>query len=425
MLSVNNLTINERVKTPVSFLVENGEIANLVGPTGSGKTSVLMAIAQLLQYDGSIKLDSLNLKNADKKWLARHVGFVLDDVERQLVAHKVADEVAFTLENLSWDRRSINERIVEVLRKFNVEYLMWRPLNTLSSGEKVRVALASAMVADPDILLIDNVFSRIDPPTSKEFMEHMKKIVLNGKIIVTASYEEIQNGKNIHMGIIKEPLMVNVLPKKVGDVIVELDGIQYGYRKEEPLLNDVSFEIKRSEVIALLGRNGSGKSTLSKIITGLIRPWGGVLKIHGRIAYVPEDPNLLFVKSTPYEDIALSIKISKNAMNVEDLLRDLDILQYANYPVYSLSRGLKKVVSIAISLALKPDVLIIDEPTVGLDNYYKSLISLILSKLVSMGVTLMFITHDINFALKLADRFLVLGNGRIKYDGEPTRSIEL
>ncbi|MEM3832521.1 MAG: ABC transporter ATP-binding protein [Thermoprotei archaeon] len=424
MLNVENLTIDERIRAPVSFSVENGEIANLVGPTGSGKTSILMAIAQLLQYDGSIKLDGLNLKNADKKWLAKHIGFVLDDVERQFVAHRVADEVAFTLENLSWDRKSIGEHVLEALRKFSVDYLMWRPLSTLSSGEKVRVALASAVVADPSILLIDNVFSRIDPPTSKEFMEYMKKISLNGKIIVTASHEEMHCGKNIHIGTAKDPLIVNILSRKLGDAIVELDGIQYGYRKEEPLLNDVSFGIRRSEIVALLGRNGSGKSTLSKIMTGLIRPWRGMLKVQGRIAYVPEDPNLLFVKSTPYEDIAFSIKISKNAVNVEDLMRSLDIFQYANYPVYSLSRGLKKLVSIAISLALKPDILIIDEPTVGLDNYYKSLIGVTLSKLVSMGVTLMFITHDIDFALKLADRFLVLGNGNIMYDGVP-RSVVL
>ena len=425
MLTINNLIIEKRLEKPISFSLESGEIAYLLGPTGSGKTSILMSIAQLLPYKGDIKLGNLDLKTLNKKMIAKRIGFVLDEVEKQFVAHKVADEVAFTLENLSWDSDSIKNRVTETLKIFKIEHLMWRTLGTLSAGEKIRVALASAMVSDPDILLIDNILAHIDPPTRKEFMNYMEKLSVSGKIILMASYEEIRNGKNIQIGTAKNPLNFEIPLRSIGDEIIELNNISYGYRKDEPILNDITFSMNQSEIIALLGRNGSGKTTLSKIISGLIKPWDGSVKVRGKIAYVPEDPNLLFTRITPIDDISLSIKLSKSNIRAEDLLAQLGISQYAKNPIFSLSKGFKKIVAIAILLALKPDILIIDEPTAGLDSYYKSLMEFVFSKMASMGVTIMFVTHDIDFALRVADRFLVLKDGKIKYDGKPNEAIEL
>jgi len=425
VLTVNNLTIEKRLEKPITFSLESGEIAYLLGPTGSGKTSILMSIAQLLPYKGDIRLDNLDLKTFNKKMIAKRIGFVLDDVEKQFVAHKVADEVAFTLENLSWDSNLIKDRVIEALKIFKAEHLMWRTLGTLSAGEKVRVALASAIVSDPDILLIDNILAHIDPPTRKEFMNYIEKLSVNGKIILMASYEEIKNGKNIHIGTAKAPLNFKMPVRNIGENIVELSNISYGYKKDEPLINDISFNIRQSEIVALLGRNGSGKTTLSKIISGLIKPWEGSVKVRGKVAYVPEDPNLLFTRMTPIEDVSLSIKLSKSNINAEDLLTQLGISHYARSPIFSLSKGFKKIVAIAILLALKPSILIVDEPTVGLDNYYKSLIGLTFSRLASMGITIMFVTHDIDFALKVADRFLILKDGQIKYDGKPSEVVEL
>ncbi len=425
MLTVNNLTIEKRLEKPVSFSIENGRIACLIGPTGSGKTSILMAIAQLLSYKGDIKLNNVDLRMFDRKMIAKHIGFVLDEVEKQFVAYKVADEVAFTLENLSWDADLIKNRIIEVLRIFKAEHLMWRTLETLSSGEKVRVALASALAPDPNVLLIDNILAHIDPPTRREFMEYIEKLAMSGKIILMTSYDEIKNGENIYIGITKDSFKLEAPSRSIGDTITEVNNISYGYKRDVPLLDNISFEIKRSEIIALLGRNGSGKTTLSKIISGLIKPWDGNVKTYGKIAYVPDDPNLLFTKTTPFDDISLSIKLSKSKIHAEDLLRELGIQQYARSPIFNLSKGFKKIVAIAILLALKPDILIIDEPTTGLDNYYRSLIGFTLLKLASMGITVVFVTHDVDFAFEIADRFIVLKDGRIGYDGKPKMVIDL
>ncbi len=239
------------------------------------------------------------------------------------------------------------------------------------------------------------------------------------------SYEEIKNGENIYIGITKDSFKLEAPSRSIGDTITEVNNISYGYKRDVPLLDNISFEIKRSEIIALLGRNGSGKTTLSKIISGLIKPWDGNVKTYGKIAYVPDDPNLLFTKTTPFDDISLSIKLSKSKIHAEDLLRELGIQQYARSPIFNLSKGFKKIVAIAILLALKPDILIIDEPTTGLDNYYRSLIGFTLLKLASMGITVVFVTHDVDFAFEIADRFIVLKDGRIGYDGKPKMVIDL
>lgn len=425
LLEVKGLTIPMRVKKPLSFKLNEGELLNIIGPTGSGKTSILMAIAQLIKYKGIIKLRDVDLNKFQRRELAKKIGFVLDEVEKQFVAYKVADEIAFTLENLSYDKSEIVKKVSQILKLFNLENLMWRRIDTLSAGEKVKVALASALVSDPDLLLIDNVFSHIDPPTFKEFTRYLNNLTKFGKGIIITSYEKIEDSNYILLDGKSEPKDYELPAHEIGGNILEVENIYYGYLKGFPILRGVYFEIRRGEITALLGRNGVGKTTLAKIIAGLIKPHSGYIRLSKikRIIYVPENPEVFFVKPTPLEDVSLSINISDYKGDAMSVLKELGISDYANMPIYSLSKGIKKLVSLAISLALNPEIVIIDEPTTGLDPYYKFIIAKVLSRLSLKGTSIVLITHDIEFAKRIADRFLILRDGKITYDGEPKEGV--
>ncbi len=226
--------------------------------------------------------------------------------------------------------------------------------------------------------------------------------------------------------------------KKYGDSILTVSDLEFSYDDKRKIVDKVSFDIKRGEMISLVGKNGAGKSTLASLICGFYKPDGGKILLEGndisdlsikergeRIGYVMQSPNQMISKPMIMEEVGLGLasrgvpeaEIKKRA---EDILKICGLYPYRNWPVSALSFGQKKRVSIASILIMNPDILILDEPTAGQDYmHYTEIMRFIKDIRDKTGVTIIMITHDMHLMLEYTDRAMVLTDGRLIMDASP------
>ena len=217
-------------------------------------------------------------------------------------------------------------------------------------------------------------------------------------------------------------------------VLLEARGLGFGYTRERRVLTDVSFTIRRGEMLAIVGRNGAGKSTLSKLVCGFETPDEGTLLLEGRdiggdsireraahIGYVMQNPNQMISKTMIYDEVALGLAAlglseAETRARVEDTLRVCGLYPFRNWPISALSFGQKKRVTIAGVLAMGPELIILDEPTAGQDFKHYTEIMEFLRGLNAQGVTVVMITHDMHLMLEYTPRALVFSEGRLIAD---------
>ena len=216
--------------------------------------------------------------------------------------------------------------------------------------------------------------------------------------------------------------------------LLEVKDLCFGYTKDRPTLKNVSFSIRKGEMVSIVGRNGAGKSTLSKLICGFESPDSGSISLDGRditgdtirqrakrIGYVMQNPNQMISKTMIFDEVALGLAHSglsdeEIRERVEDTLKICGLYPFRNWPVSALSFGQKKRVTIASVLALGPDVIILDEPTAGQDFRHYTEIMEFLRGLNQRGVTVLMITHDMHLMLEYTPRALVFSDGRLIAD---------
>ena len=217
-------------------------------------------------------------------------------------------------------------------------------------------------------------------------------------------------------------------------VLLEVRGLNFGYTKDRPTLHDISFQIRKGEMVSIVGRNGAGKSTLSKLVCGFETPDSGSIFLDGRdisddnirtrarrIGYVMQNPNQMISKTMIYDEVALGLvqsglKPDEIRARVEDTLRICGLYPFRNWPISALSFGQKKRVTIASVLALGPEIIILDEPTAGQDFRHYTEIMEFLRGLNAQGVTVLMITHDMHLMLEYTPRALVFSDGRLIAD---------
>ncbi|MFF2480214.1 ABC transporter ATP-binding protein [Paenibacillus sp. NPDC058071] len=227
-------------------------------------------------------------------------------------------------------------------------------------------------------------------------------------------------------------------PSEMAAPILELRNISFAYEAEKPIVQNISFQIQQGEMVSIVGKNGAGKSTLSKLICGFYRPSGGSIHYKGadmasdtikeraeRIGFVMQNPNHMISKTLLFDEVALGLKVrgidpEETERRVMDTLRVCGLHDYRSWPVSALSFGQKKRVTIASILVLQPEVIILDEPTAGQDfKHYNEMMEFLL-ELNRGGVTVVMITHDMHLMLEYADRTIVLADGRLLADDEPS-----
>ena len=219
------------------------------------------------------------------------------------------------------------------------------------------------------------------------------------------------------------------LPEKK-EVIIDVQNVGFSYDGKRQILKDVSFQVTRGEKIAVVGKNGAGKSTIAKLLCGIIRPTQGTISIKGenylkysikeigeKIGYVMQNPNQMIVKDIIKEEVSLGLTLHKKSpdeieKNVEEALKMCNLYPMRNWPVSALSYGQKKRVTIASILAMKPDVMILDEPTAGQDyRVYTEIMTFLETLNKEYGITILFITHDMHLAIEYTDRAIVFSEG--------------
>ncbi len=228
--------------------------------------------------------------------------------------------------------------------------------------------------------------------------------------------------------------------KEKGETILEVKGLSYTYPGGHKALENVSFTLQRGEMITICGKNGAGKSTLSKLLCGFIRPQKGSIKLNNtnlnslsvkeiasHIGYVMQNPNQMITKPMIKDEVALGLVMEgkKNSEEIKkavnEALEVCGLYSYRNWPVSALSYGQKKRVTIASIISMKPEILILDEPTAGQDYRHYTDIMEFLSALNEMGVTIILITHDMHLMIEYSSRSLVFTDGALVEDSTPEK----
>lgn len=214
------------------------------------------------------------------------------------------------------------------------------------------------------------------------------------------------------------------------EVIIDVKDVAFSYDSKRTILENVNFQITRGERVAIVGKNGAGKSTIAKLLCGIIRPTNGHITLNGEnylkysikeigemVGYVMQNPNQMIVKDMIKEEVALGLTLHKKSKeviekNVEEALKMCNLYPMRNWPVSALSYGQKKRVTIASILAMKPDVIILDEPTAGQDyRVYTEIMTFLEQLNKEYGITILFITHDMHLAIEYTDRAIVFSEG--------------
>ena len=406
----------------VSIEIREGEHVLLLGPSGSGKSTLIRALAGLVPhfhggvFGGRVTVGGSDTREARPAALAGTVASVFQDPEDQVVMSQVANEIAFGLENVGTEPGEIWRRVEEALQLVGAVHLSERSVHELSGGELQRVALASALALRPRLLLLDEPTSQLDPDGAESFLDTVRAldcaVVLSeqrparpleradrivfmdeGRIVLDASRDDA-------VAWLREnrPLYVAHEPA----IACRLRNVRFSYG-DQPALSGASLEVRRGEVVALTGPNGSGKTTLAKIAAGLLVPDDGEVE-HVPAAYLAQDPGRHLVTERVLDEVALGADVDR----ARRALAQVGLADDADRHPRDLSSGERERLVLAAVLATEPELLVLDEPTRGVDPERKDELGRLLRAAAPERGTLV-VTHDLQWADQVADRVVSLG----------------
>lgn len=400
----------------LSFKVEEGEIFLIKGMTGSGKTTLLRMLKEEIRPAGEMSGDlSINGR----------VGFVFQNPDNQIVTEKVWSELAFGLENMGLSNEEIRLRVAELLEYFGMTTWYDKDVAELSGGMKQLLNLAAVMGTEPDILVLDEATSMLDPISELKLLTFLRRINkdFNTAIVMCEHHVnrvkdmadrivELKDGKLIDNPVIDEEYDANNnSANDSGEVVLTAKNLSFRYTREsEDVLKDFSLEVRKGEIYALLGGNGTGKTTAIENILGLLKPYKGKVKNKNVTAYLPQDIKLLINKETVKEQLEVVFGSEEKMNEMVDFLSLADKMEMHSY---DLSGGELQKLGLAIVLSRNPEVLILDEPTKGLDIEFKKEMAELLLKMKKDGKAILLVSHDIDFAKCVADRMGMLSIGEV------------
>jgi energy-coupling factor transport system ATP-binding protein len=421
-----------------SFAIEPGEIVLVLGASGSGKTTLVRALAGLVphfhggRFLGSVEVAGLDTRRARPAELAGIVGTLFQEAEDQVVFDGVPAEMAFGLENHGCPPAEIAARGRAALAAVGAEHLAHRRVAELSGGELQRVCLAATLAVDPSLLLLDEPTAQLDRDGARAFVALVGRIARERGTAVVLSEQRselalgicdrvvfVEEGAIASLGApaaarewlqAERPAFVESLPRlgggtQHGETLCSLEGVGFAYPDGPVVLEGASLELRRGEIVGLVGRNGSGKTTLAKLAAGLLEPTRGRAASSGRVSYLSQAPGRHVVRERCDEEVALGA--AYGVAGVRAALAAVGLDGYEHRHPRDLSSGERERLALAAVLATAPDVLVLDEPTRGVDPVERRRLADVLSAGAAGRATLL-VTHDEELVRALADRVVSL-----------------
>jgi energy-coupling factor transporter ATP-binding protein EcfA2 len=488
----------------INLTVEDGQFVLLTGASGGGKSTLCRVFNGLVPHfyggkiSGQAEVQGLDILKTPPKELATKVGMVFQDPENQLVTTDVEREIAFGLENLGYPKNLIARRIEEALDTAGIAQLRFARNNELSGGEKQKVAIASVLALHPEILVLDEPTSELDPQSAEEVLRLLERlndelgltvilieqrldrvvhlvdrllVMGGGEIIADGAPREVMGGDIEGLGIGLPPvirlmrqlqgkeLALNGLPLTVKDARLQLQRVLQNVKtsafadagaSSEPVLNvdklwfsygeravlrNINLDIDRGGFIGIMGRNASGKTTLVKQFNGLLKPTRGRVRLEGvdtskstaaelsrRVGYVFQNPNDHLFADSVEDEIAFSLR-NRGADETEitkavaEMLDEFELGRYRQSYPRNLSGGEKQRVALASVLAGQPEIIVLDEPTRGMDYVLKKKLINYLDDYRRRGNTVIMVSHDVETIAECAQRVVLLSEGRVVVEG--------
>lgn len=493
----------------VDLTIIPAQFVLVCGQSGCGKSTLLRHLKKSLtpygERSGQVCYGETEISKMDLRTSAQTIGFVLQSPESQIVTDKVWHELAFGLENLGCRRQEIRRRVAEMASFFGIEPWFRKNISELSGGQKQLLNLASVMVMQPDVLVLDEPTSQLDPIAATEFLETLLKInrelgttvilsehrleevfpladqvvvMEKGRVSLNGTPEEVgralcrekgshpmyfglpafmkiyaevkpegpcpltvRDGRNWLQALMAEKGTGFTATEERGgnggktDAAFSLADVWFRYsRSGEDVLRGLSLAVRKGELTCVVGGNGVGKSTLLKIVAGLLKPYTGKLlagkkplkKADCNIGMLPQNPQAVFTEITVEEELydmlyQEHLSEEERLAQISRMLEQMKLSHLRQANPYDLSGGEQQRLALGKILMMQPEVLLLDEPTKGLDPFFKRTFAGILQQLKENGTTILMVTHDIEFCAQYADRCAMLFDGEIVCDETPQK----
>ena len=462
---------DEAVLKNISLKIEKGSFTVLCGPSGSGKTTLLKFLKPSLSPYGYVAGEVVFENGADKdrRTDTEKIAFIGQDPDNEITGERVWQHMAFAMESLGKDNAFIRKRAAETAAFFGISHIFEAKTEELSGGQKQLVNLASAIMTDPEMIILDEPTATLDPVGADRLFDMLEKINRDLGITVVISEHRLERcialsdrliimdeGSIVFDGIreklygfLKENMyytglfnhMVrlgaragNSLPftvregrrfaeelgvkgvlsdedVKENETVIDFDGLWFRYENED-VIKGAEGRVYKGEVYALLGSNGAGKSTLLSVLSGAKKPYRGKVKLKDGLvtAFMPQNPKALFYKNSIMEDM---LTVTKDDKLIMETARFCGIEGLLSRHPFDVSGGEMQRAALCKVLLKKPDVIFMDEPTKGMDGEFKSKFSHLLEGLKKEGKTVFMVSHDTEFCAETADRCALFFGGRV------------
>lgn len=536
LFEIRNLTFTypdqeKPALTDLNFSLKQGEFLVVCGKSGCGKSTILRhfktAMAPYGERKGQILFEGRELDAVSVREQGARIGYVLQSPDNQLVTDKVWHELAFGLENLGYETGTIRLRVAEMASFFGIQTWFEKNVEELSGGQKQLLNLAAVMAMQPDLLVLDEPTSQLDPLAAGDFLATLRKInaelgttilliehrleevlayadrvlvMENGGILALDTPEKlpslirendmfqampvpmrifeelsgegdspvtvregrewlegwreqqktsVSNQKNRTEGVEKwsdTPVSRNIEPQndskpsffgglreriftkeetRQSQPVLEARDVWFRYEKELPdVVRDLNLKVQKGELYCLLGGNGTGKSTTLRLLGRIRKPYRGKLFLNGKelgtyregelygklLGILPQNPQSLFVKDTVEKDLR---EMSGDTGRLRDVIEKTEIGHLLGSHPYDLSGGEQQRAALAKVLLLDPEIILLDEPTKGLDGFYKKKLAQILKGLTAEGKTILMVSHDIEFCAEYGDTCALFFHGSV------------